>query len=176
MILQLEMKQKIAITIAYVLALVAIAISLLRCEPFTIDAVAVLATILSLLVTILLGIIAYNYFIQRDEIKNYKKEVGDTISREVLDVYIGMMSSYGAQNNATGVFTIGVKVLSRFNGGIEQDITRVCTLLNKCYLNLTDEDKSNAVIKTYLVQLRNLLKLFKNNVAAMQLLAIIGNE
>ena len=170
------MKQKIAIFIAYLLAFVAIAISLLRCEPFTIDAVAVLATILSLLVTILLGIIAYNYFIQRDEIKNYKKEVGDTISREVLDVYIGMMSSYGAQNNAVGTFTLGVKVLSRLNGEKDQDITQVCTLLKTCYLNLTVEDKKNAVIKTYIVQLRTLLKLFNNNVVAMQLLATLGNE
>lgn len=170
------MKQKIAIFIAYVLALVAIAISLLRCEPFTIDAVAILATILSLLVTILLGIIAYNYFIQRDEIKNYKKEVGETISREVLDVYIGMMSSYGAQNNAAGTFTLGVKVLSRLNGEKEQDITKVCTLLKSCYSNLNVEDMNNAVIKSYILQLRTILKLFNNNVAAMQLLAIIGNE
>ena len=170
------MKQKIAIFLAYVFAFVAIAISLLRCEPFTIDAVAVLATILSLLVTILLGIIAYNYFIQRDEIKNYKKEVGDTISREILDVYIGMMSSYGAQKNYVGIFTLGVKVLSRLDGKKEQDINQVCTLLNSCYQKMTVEDKENAVVETYLVQLQTLLKLFNNNVAAMQLLATIGNE
>lgn len=170
------MKQKISIAIAYVLAFVAIAISLLRCEPFTIDAVVVLATILSLLVTILLGIIAYNYFIQRDEIKNYKKEVGETISREVLDVYIGMMSSYGAQNNAAGTFTLGVKVLSRLNGEKEQDITKVCTLLKSCYSYLNVEDMNNAVIKSYILQLRTILKLFNNNVAAMQLLATIENE
>lgn len=170
------MKQKIAIFLAYVLAFVAIAISLLRCEPFTIDAVAVLATILSLLVTILLGIIAYNYFIQRDEIKNYKKEVGDTMSREILDVYIGMMSSYGAQKNYVGIFTLGVKVLSRLDGKKEQDINQVCTLLDSCYQKMTVEDKKNDVIKTYIVQLRTMLKLFNNNVAAMQLLSTIGNE
>ena len=169
------MKQKIAIAVAYILAFVAIMISLLRCEPFTIDAVGVLATILSLLVTILLGIIAYNYFIQRDEIKNYKKEVGNAISREVFDIYICIMSSFGAQKKASGIFPIGVRILSRLDSDKEQDITQVCTLLNSCYLNLTVEEKENAVIKTYLVQLSNLLKHYSKNVAAMQLLSTIEN-
>ena len=60
----------------------AIAISLWRCEPFQIDAVAVLANILALMVTILLGIIAYNYFIQKEEAEKFKKEANELIEKE----------------------------------------------------------------------------------------------
>ena len=76
------MKQNLAIFFAYVLGVVAIVISLWRCEPFELDAVSVLANILTLMVTILLGIIAYNYFIQKDESEKFKKEMKELLKNE----------------------------------------------------------------------------------------------
>lgn len=76
------MKQNIAIFFAYLLGIVAILISLWRCEPFEIDTVAVLANILALMVTILLGIIAYNYFIQKEDAEKFKKDAKELIEKE----------------------------------------------------------------------------------------------
>jgi len=77
-----RMKQNIAIFFAYILGLVAIVISLWRCEPFEIDSVVALATILSFLVAVLLGIIACNYFIQKSEADKFKKEAKALIEKE----------------------------------------------------------------------------------------------
>ena len=76
------MKQNIAIAFSYFIGLVAILISLWRCEPFELDTVAALATILSLSVAILIGIVAYNYFIQKDEADKFRKEARLLIEAE----------------------------------------------------------------------------------------------
>lgn len=157
------------------LSIVAIAISLWRCEPFTFDTVAILANILALMVAILLGVIAYNYFIQKEEIKEYKKEVSDGIFIEVMDIYISIMSSFGASRNSLGLFPLGVKVLERLDDGKEQDVTQVCTLLNKCFVDMSVEDRNNPVIKSCLAQLSIVLKKHSRNAASLQLLATIDN-
>ena len=166
----------ILLVISYVIGFAAIAISLWRCEPFEIDSVAVLANILALLVTILLGIIAYNYFIQKSEAEKYKKEVRDVLSNEVMDVYISIMSSFGANKNSLGLFPLGLKVLEKLNCSRALEITQVCTLLNISYTSMTAEEKSNEVIKNCLSQLSIVLKNHVENTAAVQLLAIIENE
>lgn len=81
----MDKKYIIAIAISYTLAIAAICISLWRCEPFQIDTVAALANILALMVTILLGIIAYNYFIQKDEVYKFKKEIKELVVKEKED-------------------------------------------------------------------------------------------
>ena len=165
----------ILLSISYVISFAAIAISLWRCEPFKIDSVAVLANILALMVTILLGIIAYNYFNQKEEVEKFKKEIRDSLFNEVIDVYVSIMSSFGANKNSMGLFPFGVKVLERLNGDKAQDITLVCTLLNTCYMSMTVEEKSNPVIKNSLSQLSVVLKNHTNNASALELLAIIDN-
>lgn len=68
------MKKNLWLFGAYILAIAAILLSLWRCKPFEFDSVVALASILSLLVAILLGIIACNYFIQKGEADKFKQE------------------------------------------------------------------------------------------------------
>lgn len=163
----------IALVLCYLLAIAAIAISLWRCEPFQIDTVAVLANILALMVTILLGIIAYNYFIQKSEVDKFKSHVKEEISKETIDIYINIMNSFGASTNTASLFPLGVTVLSRLNPNEDKDVTQICTLLNLCHGKMPQEVKSNPVITTCINQLKELLPQYKTNVAAMQLLSTI---
>lgn len=167
------MKQIIAIVVSYLLAITAIVISLWRCEPFEIDALAVLANILALMVTILLGIIAYNYFIQKDEIKKYKSQVREEISKETFDIYINIMNSFGASSNTVSMFPMGVTVLGRINDDEDDKVTQICSLLSVCYNNMSAESKGNPIIKTSIVQLQNMLQKYKSNIAATQLLMVV---
>lgn len=159
----------IALVLCYLLAIAAIAISLWRCEPFQIDTVAVLANILALMVTILLGIIAYNYFIQKSEVDKFKSQVKEEISKETYDIYINIMNSFGASVNTVGIFPMGVTVLGRVKNE-DDKVTQICTLLCICYNNMTSEAKSNPIIKASISQLSQMLKKYDSNVAAMQLL------
>lgn len=161
----------ISLVLCYVLAIAAIAISLWRCEPFEIDTVAVLANILALMVTILLGIIAYNYFIQKSDVDKFKGEIREEISKEIFDIYINIMNSFGATVNTVGMFPLGVTVLRRIKD--ENKVTQICSLLSACYINMTPEDKSNPIIKASVTQLITMLKKYDSNVAAMQLLSTI---
>lgn len=162
----------ISLVICYLLAIASIAISLWRCEPFEIDTVAVLANILALMVTILLGIIAYNYFIQKNEVENFKGQVREEISKETFDIYINIMNSFGASVNTVGMFPLGVTVLGRLKDE-DDKVTHICSLLFVCYNNMTSEAKSNPIIKASITQLTSMLKKYESNVAAMQLLSTI---
>lgn len=162
----------IALVLSYILAIVAIAISLWRCEPFEIDTVAVLANILALMVTILLGIIAYNYFIQKSEVDKFKSQVREEISKETFDIYINIMNSFGASINTVGMFPLGVTVLGRLKDE-DDKVTQICTLLSICYNNMNSEAKSNPIIKASITKLITMLKKYDSNVAAMQLLSVI---
>lgn len=169
-------KQNVAILISFLLAIAAIAISLLRCEPFEIDALAVLANILSLMVTILLGIIAYNYFIQKNEINKYKQELKDEVSKEILDVYINIMGSFGASKESASLFTMGVTVLKRIEDNNNKDISIICSLLLTCYNSITPNDKANPVIKSSINHLQEKLNRVTHNPVATQLLNAISEN
>lgn len=129
------MKLKIAIGIACVLAIASIAFSLWRYKSYNIDTVVVLANILALLVTVLLGVLAYNYFIQKKE--------SDDISKAVTDAHLSIMKSFEAAKNYLGLFPLGVKVLEKIKDDNKQDVTQVCTLLNAGYDSMSAEERNN---------------------------------
>lgn len=154
---------------AYLLGFVAIAISLWRCEPFVIDTVAVLANILALMVTILLGIIAYNYFIQKQEVEKFKSEIREEMSKNEFDIYINLMNSFGASRSSSNLFPLGVTLLGKLKDGDDKHLTLICSVLSSSYANLTAEEKANPVILTSIDQLKKLLCKFSSNIAATQL-------
>lgn len=166
----------IGLIICYILAIAAIAISCIRCAPFQIDIVAVLANILALMVTILLGIIAYNYFIQKSDVQKFKSEVQRLIDKETTDVYLTMMTSFSASKDYVSLFTIGHAVLSRIEGCSDKDITMICSILNLCLVQMSNEEKERHLIKTNSEKLLAVLEKYKTNVAAMQLLQTMSNE
>ena len=167
------MKEKIVIGFSYVLAIAAIVISLWRCEPFTIDTVAVLANILTLMVTILLGIIAYNYFIQKSEVDKFKSQVRKEIDKEIFDVYINIMNSFGASVNTSSMFPLGVTVLGKLNNDDSEKISQICNLLNLCYNNMQSDVKCNPIVKSSVTQLKENLSKFNSNSAVFRLLNTI---
>lgn len=166
----------IGLIICYILAIAAIAISCIRCAPFQIDIVAVLANILALMVTILLGIIAYNYFIQKSDVQKFKSEVQRLIDKETTDVYLTMMTSFSASKDYVSLFTIGHAVLSRMEGCSDKDITMICSILNLCLVQMSNEEKERHLIKTNSEKLLAVLEKYKTNVAAMQLWQTMSNE
>lgn len=155
------------------MAITAIVISLLRCEPFTIDLVAVLASILSLSVAILLGIIAYNYFIQKDENIRYKQDLKDAVDAEVKDLYLGLMSSFATTKSPQAIIPLGTKVVERLKEKDNHDMSEVCKILESCYAQLTEDDKLNPVIQFNMSKLTQLLKHFPENENAVKLLSVI---
>ena len=167
------MKEKIVIGFSYVLAIAAIVISLWRCEPFTIDTVAVLANILTLMVTILLGIIAYNYFIQKSEVDKFKSQVRKEIDKEIFDVCINIMNSFGASVNTSSMFPLGVTVLGKLNNDDSEKISQICNLLNLCYNNMQSDVKCNPIVKSSVTQLKENLSKFNSNSAVLRLLNTI---